>query len=141
MRAPTMAISECPTAGRPPRGWREHLDRSAEATRRRLGVLVEDPPPPPAPRAKRKRAGRPPSASTPRRRADDELLARLCRETAPHHCRAEIRRRYMAATGRPISVFRVSRFAIGVMGLPRNRPGEHAGGVGRALARRPRIIL
>ena len=39
--APTMAASgEAPMAGRQPRDWRElrsHLDRSVEATRRRLG--------------------------------------------------------------------------------------------------------
>ena len=58
-------------------------------------------------------------------------LESLARDAAPRYCRSEIRREFIATTGRPITVGSVSRFLVVNLGLPKLGRGDYSGGFDR----------
>lgn len=70
---------------------------------------------------------------------DYPSLARIARECGPPYVRAEVRRRYVRETGRPITLPTIGRFLVEVMGLPKVAPGEHAGGLDGMSRRRRKV--
>jgi hypothetical protein len=120
--------------------WREiarHLDRSIAAMEARYGWRGSEPiearpviePPSPSRKPKRRSSvPRKPKPRTRRRAKSYQVLAKAASEAGPPFIRAEIRRCYELLSGRAISLQAVTRFLVEELGLPKVRPGEHAGG-------------
>jgi hypothetical protein len=57
-----------------------------------------------------------------------ETLRRVALACGPPYIRAEIHRAYAAETGWTVSLSTIADFLVGEMGLPKVKPGNHAGG-------------